>query len=47
MHLLHDSSWNAEFPKVQKKINDFFRILNPFQISPGNAPFTHTWHDVG
>ncbi|CAK9193457.1 unnamed protein product [Sphagnum troendelagicum] len=37
----------CEFPKVQKKINDFFRILKPFQISPGNAPFTHTWHDVG
>ncbi|CAN5953733.1 unnamed protein product [Sphagnum jensenii] len=37
----------CEFPKVQKKINDFFRILKPFQITPGNAPFTHTWHDVG
>jgi hypothetical protein len=30
MHLLHDSSWNAEFPKVQKKISDVFGILNPF-----------------
>jgi hypothetical protein len=45
--LLHDLPWNAEFPKAQKRTNGFFFILKPIQISPGNAPFTHTWHDVG